>query len=216
MFIHKPHNKVHILWWGSSQSAHSAHSNPMTRARKEALELDSLADSGLQLLQTDWSSSSRLLLINPKLTSYIYAFLHCLLHIPWRLPEADPAWPPMPYLECNLLLPRSWSTPLAIEALLICRPPSSLLPAVRATRSGSPHGGSCPFGSLRSRSACPSLPPRLFFSFPTTVSPSPLLLYPHSNGSSGGSEVWRNTPTTTDPAPLSWRHLPGSCKSREP
>lgn len=69
MFMHKPHNKVHILWWGSSQSAHSAHSNPMTRARKEALELDSLADSGLQLLQTDWSSSSRLLLINPKLTS---------------------------------------------------------------------------------------------------------------------------------------------------
>lgn len=89
--------------------------------------------------------------------------------------QADP-WSPMPYLECNLLLPRSWSTPLAIEALLICRPPSSLLPAVRATRSGSPRGGSCPFRSLRSRSACPSLPPRLFFSFPTTVSPSPLLL----------------------------------------
>lgn len=128
--------------------------------------------------------------------------------------QADPAWSPMPYLECNLLLPRSWSTPLAIEALLICRPPSSLLPAVRATRSGSPHGGSCPFRSLRSRSACPSLPPRLFF-FPTTVSPSPLLLYPHSNGSSRGSEVWRNTPSTDGPALSPWRHLPGSCKSRD-
>lgn len=177
MFIHKPHNKVHILWWGSSQSAHSTHSNPMTRARKEALELDSLADSGLQLLQTDWSSSSQLLLINPKLTySRIPSVFITHPTQPHGGYQADPAWLPMPYLECNLLLPRSWSTPLAIEALLICRPPSSLLPAVRATRSGSPHGGNCPFRSLRSRSACPSLPPRLFFSFPTTVSPSPLLL----------------------------------------
>lgn len=108
MFIHKPQYKVHILWWGSSQSAHSAHSNPMTRARKEALELDSLADSGLQLLQTDWSSSSRLLLINPKLTSYIYAFLHCLLHIPWRLP----GWPRM----IADALP--WVQPLAAQVLV--------------------------------------------------------------------------------------------------
>lgn len=56
MFIQKTYNKVHILWWGSSQSAHSTHSSSVTGARKEALELDTLADFGLQLLKTDWSS----------------------------------------------------------------------------------------------------------------------------------------------------------------
>lgn len=167
MFIHKPHNKVHILWWGSSQSAHSTHSNPKTRARKEALELDSLADSGLQFLETGQ------VLPGSSSLSWHPTCTHLSITHPtevWRLTPQDGR---CPYLECNLLLARSWSTPLAIEPLLICRPPRSLLPAVRATRSGSPRGGSYPFRSLRSRSVCPSVPPRLFFSFPATVSPPP-------------------------------------------
>lgn len=105
MFIHKPHTKVHILWWGSSQSAHSTHSNPMTRARKEALELDSLADSGLQLLQTGQvlpGSSS--LSWHPTCThlSIVYYPSHGGV-------EADPAWLPMP-------LP--WVQPLAGQVLV--------------------------------------------------------------------------------------------------
>lgn len=201
MFIQKTYNKVYILWWGSSQSAHSTHSSSMTRAWKEALELDTLADFGLQLLKTDWSSSAWLLVINqsteltsyiPNLSTHLCLFMINPIHI--EVIRLTPHVCRCPYLECNLLLARSWSAPLAIEALLICRPPRSLLPTVRTTRSSSPNGGSYPFRTLRSCSACPSLPPRLFFSFPTKVSPSPLLLYHHSNGSFWGSEVWRNTP----------------------
>lgn len=164
----------------------------MTRARKEALELDTLADFSLWLLKTDWSNSVWLLLINqsPEPTSCIHDFS---THLCFFFSIINPIHMEVMrltsrvcrciYLECNLLLARSWSTPLAIQALLICRPRRSRLPAVRTTRSSSPHGGSYPFRTLRSRSACPSLSPRLFVSFQTKVSPFPLLLYHHSNGS---------------------------------
>lgn len=219
MFIQKKYNKVHILWWGSSQSAHSTHSSSMTRARKEALELDTLAEFGLQLLKTDWSSSAWLLVINQsiELTSYILNFsthlcLFIINPIHMEVMRLTPHVCRCPYLECNLLLARSWSAPLAIEALLICRPARSLLPTVRTTRSSSPHGGSYPFRTLRSRSAfslsvfsSPSQPkshPPLFFFTTTAMAASEEVRY---------GAIRRNT----WPAPTWWRHLPGRCNSRE-
>lgn len=153
----KTSTNVAFWWWGSSQSAHSSHSGQERGSGTGHL--------GWLQSWTDWSSSAWLLRINhsPKLTSRVSIF-----SARWRLFMINPIHMTVPYLECSLLLAGSRSTPLAMEALLTCRPPSSLPPSVKTTRSSSPRGGSHLFRPLRSRPGCPSLPARLFFSFRTS------------------------------------------------
>lgn len=221
---HPPtHPYIHILWWGSSQSVHSSHSSPMTRARarKEAWiwALAATVAWSSSFLKTSWSSSAYLtppsvtLSWQPLLLPFLPHFCHFSrsLSSPFSIyPDSHSrrrlrGWPPPPppvwrcnprgsYLECSLLLARSWSTPLAadwaIEPLLICLPPSLLLPAVWPLHSVISSRGSCPFlPSWAVPLLCHSLPTFrlvlcrcLFISLPS-------LLIHHSNGSCWGSEV---------------------------
>lgn len=98
------------------------------------------------------------------------------------------------YLECSLLLARSWSTPLVAEWAITW--------LARARYEGPS------LYAPEAASSCFLRPPSLsFFPHCPRISHSSFLIH-HNNGSSRGSEVFcKYTRKISKPRPLKWRHV---------